>query len=236
MLNVREIAPSFDLKLDCDGPVFSEDLESLVEALWQAEQTRRGKAMHDGRIMSAVRVSATGIHGCTVGYRHLIAQRARPELFSQLCVRPVAVSGLLHCRGGIVFGHRANSMTQDAGLWELVPSGGIDTNNSGTTVDYIAQIRAELSEETGITATDITTIRPFCLVEDTESHVLDIGISLESSLEAAQVLQIHRETASREYDELCVVPQAQIDRFMADGASRLVGVSMALLRQSNQLS
>lgn len=238
MLNVQAISPSrpFDLELDCAAPVLSEDLERLVEGLWQAEQTRRGKAMRDGRIMSAVRVYAGGIHGCIVGYRHLIAQRARPELFSELRVCPVAVSGILQCRDGVVFGRRGNSMTQDPGLWELVPSGGIDANKTqGTTVDYFAQVLTELREETGIRATNIAAIRTLCLVEDTESHVFDIGISLESPLEPAQVLQLHRQDASREYEELRIVPYAQIDDFVGVEALRLVGVSLALLRHSRRL-
>lgn len=177
----------------------SADLENEVERLWLAEQERRGKAIFNGRIMSASTVSSNRIHGYIVEYRLLVAQRAKPALFKELQVRPVAVSGLFECTDGIVFGRRAGSMTQDAGLWELVPSGGIDTSKINddasptVNVDLSSQILTELHQEVGIKSDFASSVNPFCLVDDTDSHVLDIGIAIGSTLSYDEILTIHRD-------------------------------------------
>jgi hypothetical protein len=127
-------------------------------------------------------------------------------------------------------------MTQDAGLWELVPSGGIDTSEvpDGAELDYRAQILTELHEEIGIGSDSVASIRPFCLVDDLDSHVLDIGLMMESPLSASAVLKIHREAATRDYDELRVVDRAEVDGFIQGEASQLVGVSAILIQQFRQ--
>lgn len=130
MLSVHQFFPMARIRISNISTPLSAEVEAEVEHLWQVEQQRRGKALFNGKILSAIEVSPQQIIGRIVEYRHLIAQRARPELFDVLNVRPVAVSGLFECADGLVFGRRAGSMTQDAGLWELVPSGGIDTSKA----------------------------------------------------------------------------------------------------------
>lgn len=226
----------FRVLLDCVAPALTLGLENEVEYLWQAEQKENGKAIFNGRILSAVKISENSLHGCIVEYRQLIAQRARPELFDTLRVRPVAVSGLLTCPGGIVFGRRASMMTQDAGLWELVPSGGIDTSriSNTTEVDYLAQILTELHEETGINANCVSSVCPFCLVDDDVSHVIDVGIALNSSLSSGDILRLHREAATNEYDDLRIVHYSALGDFILDEGTQLVGVSAALIHHFRQ--
>ena len=232
MLLAHPFLPSAQIRIIGEAVTMSETIESEVEHLWQMEQLRRGKALFNGRIVSAIEISPDGIQGRVVEYRHLIAQRARPELFEVLQVKPVAVSGLFECSDGIVFGRRAGTMTQDAGLWELVPSGGIDTSKIvGGRVDYRAQILTELHEEIGVGVDDVSSVRPFCLVDDLESHVLDIGIAMASSLSGGSVLRIHREAATKEYDEVRVVPLGDVEGFIQGEASQLVGVSAMLMQE-----
>jgi hypothetical protein len=143
----------------------------------------------------------------------------------------VGVSGLFQCAGGVVFGRRAAALMQDPGQWELVPSGGLDTARLrvGGQVDYRAQILTELHEELGIAAASVSEIRPYCLVEDTDSHVMDIGIALASPLSAAAVLRLHRGAAMPEYDELRIIAPAGAAAFAHAQGPRLVAVSAALL-------
>jgi hypothetical protein len=205
-------------------------VESEVENLWLAEQRRRGTSIFNGSIFSAVEIVPLRISGRAVEYRHWVAQKARPELFDVLDVRPVAVSGLLECAEGIVFGRRGAAVTQDAGSWELVPSGGLDARNRVPgEVDYCGHCMTELREEIGIDSNAVVSVKPFCLVEDLDSHVLDIGVAMESPLDADTVLRIHRAAVSKEYDELRVVPRAALAEFGRSEAAQLVRVSAALL-------
>jgi hypothetical protein len=209
-------------------------LENEVERLWQVEQRRRGKALFNGRIVSAVEVTSELIMGRAVDYRHWVAQRARPELFGELKIRPVGVAGLLRCPDGIVFGLRADSMTQDAGRWELCPSGSLNAlmARADGVVEHRAQILAELREEIGIAADSVSEVRPFCLVDDLQSHVIDIGIALITPLHGPEILRIHRLAETNEYDELRVVPAAHMSQFLQDNRADIVAVSDALLHRA----
>ena len=238
MLSVMSFSSSAVVRLNHAPLVLSNDLEIAVEHLWQAEQARRGKAMFNGKIFSAVEITPDIIHGRIVEYRHLIAQRAKPELFEVLNVRPVAVSGLFECANTIVFGRRSKTMTQDAGLWELCPSGVLDTSKAavGYNVDYCAQILTELQEEIGISPDTVDDIRPFCLVDDSDTHVIDIGIVLTSRLSADEVLLKYHAAATKEYDDLLIVPHDEVAKFVEDKRGQLVVVSTALLEYISRTS
>lgn len=220
------------VRLNAGPLVLSGDLETEVDLLWQAEQARNGKTLFNGKIFSAVEVTSSSILGRVVEYRLLIAQRVKPNLFDVLNVRPVGVSGMFACANGVVFGRRARTMTQDGGRWELCPSGGLDTSKTalGGEVDYCAQILTELQEEVGVGPDVITEIRPYCLVYDLDSHVIDIGITLTSEILADEVVKMHRNAATKEYDELLIVPYDKVARFIEAKRTELVPVSVELLR------
>jgi hypothetical protein len=230
MLNVSDFPPTSTVILGGDNATLSPAMEAEVEGLWRAEERRRH--VFNGRIVSAVEITPGRILGRVVEYRWFVAQQARPELFEVLRVRPVGVSGLLHCADGLVFGRRAAGLTQGAGLWELVPSGSLDVPHEaghGARIDYRAQILAELHQEIGVAADGVSTITPYCLVEDPETHVLDIGIALTSPLSASEVLRLHGRAEAGEYDELQVVPLAEAPAFAREQGPGLVSVSEALL-------
>jgi hypothetical protein len=196
MITVREFSVSGVVEILGDAPPLPPNLAREVERIWQA----RGGTPFNGRILSAVEIAPDRIAATLVEYRWFVAQRMKPDLFPALQVRPVAVSGVLHCADGIVIGRRSQSMMQDPGLWELVPSGGMDG-----TADIRGQILAELREEVGLTPDQVDEVVPFCLIEDDESHTLDIGIALAAPrLGADAVLRAWRDCATREYTDLKV--------------------------------
>lgn len=233
MLAIHKFSQKTKIQVLGVAPVLSNELETEIERLWQAAQSRQDNALLKGLILSATDIELERIVCHIVEYRRFIAQMASPDLFDALRVQPLAVSGILICADGIVFGRRAASTTQDAGLWELVPSGGIDAGevNEEGQVDFLAQILNELREETGIDQDKVAKVMPFCLIEDRISHVLDIGIILEvPTLSFEAVYQIHREAGSGEYDELKIVPRRDLTEFIERTGSQLVSVSSELLR------
>ena len=210
-----------------------DDLEFEIESIWRREEERRGNAIFNGHVLSALDITPNGLRCRVVEYRHLLAQLTRPALYRVLRIKPVGVSGLFQCADGIVFGKRGLAVTQDPGLWELVPSGGLqyDKKASGGEYDYRPQIMAELQEEIGIHAGAVSSITPFCLVHDLDSHILDIGIEMVSSLTAERVLHLHGATISGEYEALRIVPRGDIVEFVREQARGLVGVSAKLIEQ-----
>jgi hypothetical protein len=231
MLRVTAFKPSARIQLGFARPALAAGVVAEVERLWQAEQARRDVPLLNGKILSALEIGPERILGRIAEYRHLVAQQARPELFAELNVRPVAVSGVFECAAGVLLGRRANSCTQDAGLWELCPSGGLDVSRTvpGADVDYRAQILTELAEEVGVTATAVRKTTPICLIEDPNSHVIDVGIELQSPLAAQEVVRLHRDSASKEYAELAIVAREDLGAFLAAKRGQMVGVSVALI-------
>ncbi len=197
------------------------------------KQQGRSVPLNTGGIFFRYQYFAQTNCGRIAEYRHYIAQKARPELFDILRVRPVAVSGLLECEDGLVFGRRSEGVTQHAGSWELEPSGGIDAAElpmSGN-CDCVSAILRELREEIGIGPESVSGLRPYCLVEDLDSHVFDIGIAIASPWTVAMVRDAHRDAGSTEYTDLRVVPITELKNVVNDPALHFVPVSKILIQQ-----
>lgn len=230
MVTVHALSPNVEVIAGSEAPALPPALEAEVTAIWNAERARR-YGLVDGSIFSVERFSAARIEGRYVAYRRLVAQRADPTLFADLRVRPLAVSGVLTCKGGIVFGRRAADVADDPGRWELVPSGGVspDSAGPGRRVDLGRQIRAELDEEMGLKSADVSSLKVICAVEDDETRVIDVGIAIMSPLISAEILARHGRNVSREYSELAVVSRRNLTEFVT--ARAVIPVSRALLEQ-----
>src|SRR5262249_54151197 len=146
------------------------------------EQARRGGRLHNGALLSLVRNDADVLYVRRTDYRHFIAQRHEPRLFAELQLRTLAVSGLAPSPDGLLLRQRPGQVTEEAGRWELVPSGGLSAPAGGSDLDSTAmvfeQCYIELEEETGIPRSSVESAQAFALVEDPEAHVIDIGVEL----------------------------------------------------------
>ena len=238
MITVHDLSPNVAVIAEGPAPPLPASLEAEVAAIWEREKAGRPDGLFDGRIFSVAASARERISGCFVPYRRLIAERANPKLFAGLQVRPLAVSGLLVSADGVVFGRRAAGLTEDAGRWELVPSGGVapECADASGRVDIRRQILAELAEEVGLDANDVSVSGPFCAVEDGDSHGVDIGIALAIPLSGNEVRACHARRGSLEYSEIAVVAQSAIPGFAASLGPELVAVSRALLVQKGLLA
>ena len=222
MIKVYELARDMRVQLSCASVPLSVAVEREVEAVWSGELKRRGSSLYNGKILSVDQVLGDLVSCSLTEYRRLAVQRLRPEMFCDLNVRALAVSGMLFCKDGLVIGLRSSRNTQDQGLWELVPSGGIDPDSRGVTdawsavceepkafvsVDYLAQLKDELREEVGIDWSHIGSYETICLVEDLVEHVIDIVIRLNApNLTISDIQNTHSRSGSAEYSRLTVLP------------------------------
>ena len=225
---------SSDLSVSARGEPLEIDavLQAEIDRLWSRERARRPEGLFDGRIFSVSTIEPARIFGHFVDYRQYIAQVLRPELFDRLRVRPLGVSALTSSPEGVVLGLRNLATTQNAGLWELAPSGGLDPAccDDQARVDFKAQILSELREELGLEPDQVDDPVPFCLLEDRHSRVLDIGVALHTSLPGAEILAAHRVKASNEYLQVSVVPPAELSAFLARSGAGLAPESNLLLQ------
>jgi len=233
LLFVHELLTDAVLIVVNERPHVSAATQAEVARLWDEEQGRRTTPMVNGAILSALVVSPSRIVGRIAEYREYLAQKVRPQLYEVLRVRPVAVSGILECPQGLVFGKRGVDVTDSAGSWELVPSGGIDM--SGRTAeqgaDYRAQLAAELREEIGISLDVVEALVPICAVEDEITHVLDIGVAITTSLSLERLREAHRAAESAEYSEILAIPRTAFEDFAKACGEHLLPASAELVRQ-----
>lgn len=192
-------------------------LSDAVDAVWESEQRRLDNRLFNGRVFSADVITPRLICGHWTEFRRIVAQMRRPELHPALCIRPMAVGGVISGPDGVVFGRRPKRAVYQAGEWQLPPAGSIDQTAARAegNVDVIAMLLTELTEELGLTAEDVSDARPVGLVEHTGSHVLDLGIAVRTPLTAASLLAIHAERGNGEYDPLVVVPRSDLKAFLA---------------------
>lgn len=222
MINVYEFEKDGQIEL-VEPPVCVSDLlRGQVDSLWRQEKERRGGSLFDGKILSVEALSPRLITCRLSEYRYLTAQRLKPALYSDLGVRPLAVTGFLMCRQGLVLGLRSGTNSQDQGLWEVVPSGGLDLQAldlklNPSPVDYLAQVKVELQEEVGLSWDLIDDCQTLCLVEDTDERVVDIAVRLLAPrLDFADLVEIHRRSGSGEYEKLMLLPTgADVNREVA---------------------
>ncbi|MEM2916590.1 MAG: HAD family hydrolase [Candidatus Woesearchaeota archaeon] len=206
-----------------------------VEQIWLAETARNPK-LFNGTVFAYLRHSLQGattiIEGAFVDYKQFLAQLREPVL--DLGIKPVGVSGftVINDNGKryAVFALRSDDVTEYPGHLELVPSGSLDISALGPdgTVRFHDKLRDEFSEETGLPASAITSIRSCGLVFDRKDQVYDVCAIIEVNATRQQVLDAFCSVS--EYHKPCFVALKDLSKFVEENAHVLVPSSLALAR------
>lgn len=228
---LHPLTPNLSIEVLAQKLCLPRDLEAKVDALWNAQVRERGTAVFNGKIFSVKERTSSRITGIVLEYRLLAAQQRCPELFTSLQVRPLGVSGVIESPDGFIFGRRGSDLAILSGQWELAPSGGIDPDvcMHNNHVDYLRQVQVELEEETGIDPDKVAELTPSVLVEDRQTHVLDLVVTARTRLLSSDI-QAAFATAGREYSELSVVAKSAIPQFLAEQAPNVVSTTAPILR------
>jgi 8-oxo-dGTP pyrophosphatase MutT (NUDIX family) len=232
VLTVQALHSEPRVRLGAPAPIITPDILGRIEEIWNQEKARRGEKLFNGQLFSIHQSGPELIVGWMAEYRHFLAQRRDPDLHSALKIRPLAVSGVLTCKDGIVFGRRSGRTEMDANLWELVPSGSIDdaSINDGGQPDLGRSLLRELAEETGIYASDVSfPPHAIAMVEDSGSRVTDIGMKVVVGLSAADVQARFAALENREYTALEIVATGALPEFRRRYGDSLSDISGALL-------
>ena len=209
---------------DTASPAIDPALEREIEAIWTAENTRRGGKLTNGKLLAYVRHDENTIWGRFVDYKYYIAQRFKPELRGKLQATPLAVSGLTVSQHAVLLARRSAAVTSYSGFYELVPSGGLEQ------ADFVGQLLTELKEEVGIDASEIMETTPMALIFDETDMVYDIAVAVKLKTSAAQLAP--RLTPTPEYEKPLMMPREQLADFVAEHRSSFVPVSLAILEIS----
>ncbi|MCA1673633.1 MAG: hypothetical protein LC799_16015, partial [Actinobacteria bacterium] len=220
-----------DFTLDVVAPQRppSPEVEARVEAIWKDELRVQGDRLFNGPLLSLLRHTPQRLTVQRSEYRRFLAQLRQPELAASLGVQPLAVTGILTCRDGIVLGRRGNRVAQDPGRWEAAPAGSLDRP------DPYAQLQDELYEEVGITADQLEACRAVGLIRDLETSVYDIVFDLRTSLTAVEVSAAHATAASDEYVDLAIVPADGLLAYIAEHRTEVAPALVPALRTAGFL-
>lgn len=226
-----EVSPRLKVEAKAGRLSLRAELEAQVEALWAKEAERRGRPLFNGRLFSVDDLTSDHISGQFVEYRFFLAQRLEPALFGPLRIRPLAVSGVVESPDGLILGRRNSDLQTDPDKWELAPSGGLDPETCLVqgVVDYRRQFYRELVEEVGIDESRVTGVSPFTIIEDTTTHVLDLGIAACTDLRATQIGEAFSQ-AGDEYSEIRLVSLSAVAQFVREEGPNMVSVTTELLR------
>lgn len=230
MLSVHELSNNAVLLIERDRAKHDDALLTIVDKIWREAQ-RKNSRLFDGSILSCISDSSNKITSVIDNYKFFFSKKSHPGLLEKIQIMPIAVSGILECKDGFVFGKRAKFTTQDAELWELVPSGGLDASitNNLNIYDFKQQLLTELYEEMGINPDMLRTITPFCYVIDHEASVLDIGIYMYSDASQDTINHCFTTVRSFEYESIIFIPRSIIIDFIAMERQNISSISVAIM-------
>ncbi len=206
-----------DLRVDVVARPEIRDAAALaaVERIW-TEARRERPTLFDGRVFSADRISSGCIVGHWTQYKFGFAQLRQPSLFGALGIRAVAVNGVVRSPDGIVFGRRDSHAVYQPGMWQCPPAGSIERRDEVARVDLLSQVAAEFEEELGLAASEIASVRPLSAVEHPDTHVVDVGLAIDTARPAADIIAAQAGAPGREeYETIVVVPVEHLEAQLA---------------------
>jgi len=211
----------------------SSDITAHIDKIWDEGKEKAGGSLFNGRFFSLL--PGHGDEGFFADYKFWLAQRVDPSLYTVLKLRPLAVTGLVRCADGILFGRRGAKVQQAPGCWELIPSGGIaDTAfiEGEDRIDPLRQFFDELQEETGLLPDDLSSVYPLGILEDHNEHVVDIVIAAATNATRHEIMQLSDITKEKEHQEITVVGDREIGSFMDKNSSLLLETSHRILQEA----
>ena len=239
---VHELAAGLRVTVTRPMPALSPALDAEVEALWRVACARVAAggagALFNGRVFSADTFAPDAIAGHLTEFRRIVAQMERPALFATLGVRPLAVCGVVRCADGVVFGRRHAGAIYQADMWQLPPAGSVDEHAVGAdgVVALERQLLAELQEELGLSADDVDSPVPLCVVEHPASHVSDLGMALRSRLDGAAIRAAHAKRGNGEYPTLRIVGIEDLPAFLLEAGESMVPPAPVFLARAGLLA
>ena len=204
-------APPLDFHFSGEDLEVPLELCGRIDELWVQEQLAR-PSVHEGTLLSVQNVRDGLVTVCRCSYRHFVAHQRDRTIRRRLGIRALAVSGIVvvHAAGErlVLIGRRSPDVTQYPGAWELIPSGGVESErvDHDGRVDVLGALLDELEQEAGIEPEAIDATHCVGLVHDMEQDGYDVCF-IVSAPDATP-------SPRPEYVETAVVPIAEARRLL----------------------
>jgi isopentenyldiphosphate isomerase len=224
-----DIGSEFKIKVlsEARGFDLSDYEKSDIDALWKSEQSTRASKIFHGQILNFISLEGNELIGEFVDYKFFLAQILDPTLKEHLQIKPVSISGLTLSGEKVLLGKRTPRVTQYKNFYETVPSGGIDSRVvSEGHVDLLRQYELELWEETGISVTEIKSIRPFLIVYDSQEDAYEIC----SEIQVNYSIVNEEMPSTEEYEDFKWLTKYDLRDFVDKNSQEFVPLSLYLLK------
>jgi HAD superfamily hydrolase (TIGR01509 family) len=215
-------------------------LQDHIDKLWNEAYELSGNKLFNGKIFILKAFNDNQLKGYFIEYKLYLAQMRDPSLREVLPIEAVTINGLTCAGDKILVGQRSPLMATHQGLWELVPSGGIDpTAVQDQSIDYSGAALRELEEETGITPPAVLSVTPLAICralncgldcakdsvcEDRKANLVEICVKIE----------IHEETIKTfdppktEYTSFEWLDKKALETMISDHPNSFVPLSIFL--------
>lgn len=226
------VSPDCSIVLQAEAPApVSRDTNTRIEELWQAALRDASSTLYDGPLYSVVELHPNQITVSRTSYRKFIAQSLDRNLFDDLQIRPIAVTAVLSCVDGLIFGRRSSKVAFDKNMWELGPSGTLDDEamQANGTLDYLTVLEQELAEELGLTNIDTSLAHLLAVHEDTVLKAFDVAVRVRTSLTERDVLSAFATRPTTEYTDIKIVPATAFSDFASACAEDITPLCLQIL-------
>lgn len=222
------ISPFFSIFVDLASREYdlSDQVKSMIEDIWAREYEIRKGQLYNGKLLSFVALENERVLGRFVDYKYYLVQTKEPSLKAVLRIEPISISGICTAKNKVLVGQRSDSVTQYPGLFELVPSGGIEPSSLIVDrVDLTKQFYNELLDEAGIGKKLVKKITPFAFVHDLRKESYEICANIHLAHEALNA----SEPPPAEYSKLLWMTKDQLQQFISENEDKFVPFSRYLI-------
>lgn len=182
-------------------------------ATWESAVAATQNELWDGPLLQFLRADEAEIAVTPSSYRFLLAAKAGVP--SDTPFQALAVTGVISCHQGFIFGIRSETVAHDQNLIEFAPSGSLETSQVNE------EFRRELKEELGIGLESSSQVRLIGLISDVENHVADVVCRVHLNMSFESLERLHRTSGTSEYSSILAVPESSLDDFLGDQEKRL---------------
>lgn len=222
-----DVAPKVQLRIEHSSNAPSPPLLQKIDKLWASGLSQGTQNLFNGKIFSVVSLKQDHISVAPVEYKYFYAQVCEPALFDDLRIRPLACTGVLNCDEGIIFGRRSHNVTLDQGKWELAPSGVFDGDCEvmENELSSTKLLRKEAEEELGIPHNHVQPGDVHYVIQDNESHAVDLIVAVAVTLSGGDVLRYFENRTNLEYSEIKIISPRDLGAFLQANASSMSAIS-----------
>jgi isopentenyldiphosphate isomerase len=211
-----------DLQAPPSYDTLSDAKKQLIQTLWNEEGKRKGRTLHEERILSAISYDNKTLVCQFVSSKYFLAQKCDPSLKSDLKIVPVSLNGLTSIADNLLLAKRADWVAEYPDRYELVPSGCVRPS-ADSTIDLKQGLFQRLLDEVGIDRSYIKTVKFFALLRDLKTDAIELCAEIK-------VKPFAIFSSSSKYSQVMTIASSEIQAFAHKHAAEFVPLSLKLLK------